>query len=449
MATDHVFTLPLVSDGALKSFVRHAFGVVIPSVQVVEGHATPWQAFSDAYFARYPVSVWEASRGFGGKSYLLSLLSLTEGLTLKADVKILGGSGAQSKYVQDYISSEFYEKPHAPKQLWRGAPMATVSKFVWGNRIQALMASTKSTRGPHAPRLRCDEIDEMPLHVLDAAMGQTMAVVEEGKILIPAQTVLSSTHHYPDGTMTEVLRRADQFGWPVYKWSYAETSHQPGGWLLPSEVERKRGEITEAMWQVEYELQQPSAEGRAIMPQAIEQMFRPELGRFEGRIGEYIEIEPPKDEARYATGADWAKQRDFTVIYTLRIDERPFKLVAFERRQREEWPYMVHRFDSRVIRYKSRAKHDATGLGSVIDDYKISRSRGINLVGFTRKALFSNYIAAIEAGGIIAPEIEFLRKEHEYAAVKDLYGGGHPPDSIVAGALAYDASISHSSGFAT
>ena len=29
-------------------------------------------------------------------------------------------------------------------------------------------------------------------------------------------------------------------------------------------------------------------------------------------------------------------------------------------------------------------------------------------------------------------------REHRNCSVEDLYGSGHPPDSVVAGALAYD-----------
>jgi len=38
-----------------------------------------------------------------------------------------------------------------------------------------------------------------------------------------AQTVASSTHHNAVGTMTEILKRAAEKGWPVYKWCYRET----------------------------------------------------------------------------------------------------------------------------------------------------------------------------------------------------------------------------------
>jgi len=431
--------MPLRNERELREFVRTAFGAKIPDKIVVPGHSTPWRAFADAYFARSRVSVWKASRGFGGKSYLLALLGLTEALTLKADVKILGGSGAQSKNVQDYISDEFYKFERAPKGLWQGEPLTTISRFVHGNTIAALMASSKSIRGPHPQRLRCDEVDEMALPLFDAALGQPMSRVENGQVIVPAQTVASSTHHYPDGTMTEIVKRANEKGWPVYEWGWQETSAQ-GGWLLHSEVEAKRTEVPASMWVVEYDLQEPVAEGRAIITDYVNKMFDKRLGTYKGAVGEYVEIEAPVKGARYVTGADWAKEQDYTCIVTFRIDEHPFKLVAFERRQREPWPRMVGRYDKRVRRYRGKALHDETGLGSVIQDYKQSRGGGVILNGSRRRNIFTNYVAAIEDGAFIAPDIEWMKNEHKYCDVGDLYGSGHPPDSIVAGALAYNAS---------
>lgn len=439
-ATEYVWKLPLRTEEALRDFVQVAFGACIPDDVIVPGHSTPWQAFADAYFARNSVVVWKASRGLGGKSYLLAILGLTEALTLKADVKILGGSGAQSKNVQDYISNDLYTAPHCPRWLWNGQPLATISRFVDGNSIQALMASSKSARGPHPQRLRLDEVDEMSMALFDAAMGQPMAKVEGRRVVIPAQTVCSSTHHYPDRTMTAVMARARDKGWPIHEWSYHETSCD-AGWLLPEQVEEKRNDTSAAMWEVEYDLQEPVAEGRAIITEWVDSTFDSHLGDFKGNVGEYIEIEEPQRGARYATGADWAKEQDYTVIVTWRTDVRPYKLVAFERRQREPYPRMVGRFDKRVRRYRGKALHDATGLGTVIDDYKRSKSGGVKMVGSRRKALFSNYIAALEDGAFIAPDIEWMRNEHKYVEVNDLYGSGHPPDSVVAAALAYDATL--------
>jgi hypothetical protein len=411
------------TDDELKKYLLKTFGVVLPDTKVCPDHSTPFRAFADAYFARSTVSVWKASRGFGGKSYLLSLLGHCEADTLSADVTILGGSGEQSSRVLEYLQS------------WAGDEQNTMrrTKYASGGRVTALMASTKSARGPHPQRMRLDEVDEIELTILDAAMGQPM--IGRG---IQKQTVMSSTHQYADGTMTEVLKRAAEKGWPVYEWCWKETSALDG-WLTAAEIESKRGEVTNAMWAAEYDLQEPSPEGRAILPEKVDACFKKELGEFEGRLGEPVEIEAPIKGAKYATGADWAKSKDFTVIDTLRIDVRPFRRVAWLRLGRMPYPLMIEKFNQRVERFPGPAAHDATGLGDVVDDYQTTDAEGVKLVGRVRTDVFSQYITAIEGDVIRSPKIKYCEGEHRFATNDDLYGGGHPPDSFVAGAMAYRA----------
>ena len=59
--------------------------------------------------------------------------------------------------------------------------------------------------------------------------------------------------------------------------------------------------------------------------------------------------------------------------------------------------------------------------------------------GQERVRLFSDYIAAIERGDIIAPLSEPWYRAHRYVTNDDLYGSGHPPDEFIACALAYRA----------
>ena len=94
---------------------------------------------------------------------------------------------------------------------------------------------------------------------------------------VQAQTVISSTHQHPDGTMTAVLQRAAARDWPVYEWCYRETL-EPHGWLTQAQVDRKRAEVPEQTWLSEYDLQEPSAEGRAIDSKAVDWMFDPQRG---------------------------------------------------------------------------------------------------------------------------------------------------------------------------
>jgi hypothetical protein len=80
--------------------------------------------------------------------------------------------------------------------------------------------------------------------------------------------------------------------------------------------------------------------------------------------------------------------------------------------------------------------HDGTGLGDVVDDLLTTEATGLKLVGRARSDLLSDYVKAIENGELEAPRIEHPYGEHKYATLQDLYGSGHLPDSICAGALA-------------
>lgn len=443
MAIKHNFHLPITTEKTLREFVRLAWGVSIPNVQVCPNHSTPWRAFCDAYFARSPVTVWHGSRGFAGKSFLLATLGVTEASTLGADVNVLGGSGEQSRRVLDHMQNR-WAHDGSPSYLLAGEAR-TETRLNNGATIEALMASQASVRGPHPQRLRLDEIDEMDITILDAAMGQPMESKERPGV--KAQTVMSSTRQYADGTMAKILQRAAEKGWPVHEWCWRE-SLEPHGWLTQEQVDQKRNEITAAMWETEYDLQEPSPESRAIQPAAVEDLFDKSLGIFEGAPHEYIETESPQAGISYATGADWARSKDWTIITTIRADIRPFCVMAWERTGRLDWPVMITRYTDRRKRYPGTGLHDGTGLGDVVTSY--AGEPGFIMSGQARADLLSEYIAAIERREIKYPFIRWCYNEHKYASREDVYAGGsvhHLPDSISAGALAWHAATKPGSGW--
>jgi hypothetical protein len=686
-------------------------GIRISRHRVCPHHTSPFTAFADAYFARTSMAIWKASRGFGGKTLLLALLGHMEAITLGAEITILGGSGQQSERVHK-AQEQFWTYPKSPLGLLAREPTLYETILKNGGHTTALMASTRSARGPHPQRLRLDEIDEMDLLVLDASLGQTMSA--RG---ITAQTVMSSTHQYPDGTMTEMYRRAAEHNWKTYEWCvawdtqvdtprgprricdlragdvittfdqdtqtfvqkrinaawsngtkqtlrvvtsdgtvectkehrlltdrgwrearyltkgtrllavpkktvltnqdrslphllqatqgthsnlprvwgaqgnqsledlsevlqsqvwsvraaeqqctddgardrtictqavftrgegrgtphdtrnrlrdeprgrqvrmrllptklpchrrgvrrhaqagtcidprqgtgagnlggrvrplyhpvrpryayvvevtpgrtvdvwdvsvpgthtfvanglvvhncYRENLHtpsNPNGFIDPQEIDRKRSEITMAMWDAEYEGQEPSPESRAIVTQAVEDMFDQQLGTAPGNLNEEYIFEQPLRTAEYVTGADWAKDRDYTIIVTLRVDCTPARVVAYSRDGRKPWPQMVERFNQRVEMYPGKAAHDATGLGDVVDDLLTVDAEGLQLRGRVRSDMLSEYVKAIESHDIRSPRIEFMYAEHKYATLNDLYGTGHLPDNLCAGAMA-------------
>jgi hypothetical protein len=361
---------------------------------------------------------------------------------LGAEVRILGGSADQSENVVRYTDAWSARQQVADIMLERpggsgGGVTRSRVRLRSGGMVDALAASTRAVRGPHPSRLRIDEADELDIRILDAALGQTMA-----RPGVAAHTIISSTHHYADGTVTEILARAKDMGWPVYSWCYRctmRTADNPTGWLDPAEVERKRGEVPAAMWASEYDLQEPQPQSRAFMPAAVEAMFDPALGVYRGAPREYVEIEAPVDGGRYSTGADWAREHDWTVIATLRYDVRPARLVAYERMHRMPWPAMVARYDERVRRYGGIARHDATGIGNVVRDLLTVQAIGVVLAGRVRSDLLTAYMVGVEGGGIVAPRIDHIYGEHKFAGVDDLFGSGHLPDSVCAMALAWMA----------
>lgn len=446
--------------------VKRYAGIEIPREKVCPNHVAPFTAFADAYFARYPLSIWIASREFGGKSVTLAALGYIEGITLGASVNLLGGSGEQATRVHEYmkgeepnLSDKFWGWSGAPTELLITDPTKKETKLSNLGRVRVLMASATSIRGPHPNRLRVDEIDEMNFDLLKSALGQPHA--SRG---ILDQTVLSSTHHNPTGTMTEILKMASENNLPVYRWCYKESAR---GWLTHDQIERKKTYVVGKTWEVEYELDTPTGTGNAIMPDKVDEMFSTGLGEFLGGLGEYIEIESPAavckscghdsavrdfrrrgqwhcpncgsdqiKKARYSNGADWAKERDFTDIVTLRFDVNPIRLVAYERQGRKPWPAMIGRFNTRCNRFKGNNVHDETGIGGVIADYLKVSSRGFQMIGTQRKRLISDYILEIEGGEHVAPRIENVYNEHRQVTPNELYGSGHLPDSICAYALA-------------
>lgn len=426
------------NDEELAEAILKYAGIVIPNKKVCPNHVAPFTAFADAYFARHSIAVWKASRGFGGKSVMLATLGYMQAIMFGVGVNLLGGSGQQSANVHRYMNGNepslpntFWKCPAAPRYLLKGDPTQRETKLENNGRISVLMASQTSVRGGHPAKLLLDEADEMELAIFDAAMGQTMPVND-----VPASTVISSTHQYPDGTMTEILKRAREKNWAVYEFCWRENQ---GFWLSADTVAQKRNEVTEAMWKTEYDLQEPSGAGRAIMLGMCDIMFDKSLGSYRGDINEYIEIEPPMPGATYATGADWAKEKDWCIFVTWRTDVTPFRLVAFMRTARKPWPEMVSDFDTQNARYGNNAAHDATGIGNVVQDYTETGPVPVELKGATRRTVLNNYISAIEAKTLIAPYIEYMYNEHRYCTLNDLYGTGHLPDTFCAGALAYYA----------
>ena len=428
------------TDDELADFVTSRFGIAIPRIKVCPDHDAPFDAFAAAFFARARVVIIHASRLFGGKTTLLAALASCEAAALGADVTLLGGSGAQSSRVHKAMTT-MWRWPGAPRDLLCSEPGARLTRFSAGNEIEALLASQRSVHGPHPNRLRLDECDDMSWEIYEAASGQ---VVSRGGV--PGQTTIASTRYRARGTMDRVLGLAATSGTRVYRWCWRETM-QPHGWMEPGEVAFKRLEMGEDRWRIEVEHGNPNPADQPF-GSSVATLFDRARGKYNGAIGELVVIEPYAAAGQYAHGFDWGRKKHFSAGATWRVDTRPFRLVAAQVRHKEEWPAMIAGYNAQIGMYgggraiasgRSHVCHDAGGVGDVVRSYLSVPVEDVFMVGQTRVDLFVEYLAAAQRKEIVGPYLTQWASEHAATSRNDLEGDGHPPDTVVAQAMAYRA----------
>jgi hypothetical protein len=437
---------PPETEDELWHVVKALWGIELPRQQVCDGHVAPFTAFAHAYFSTYPNwALWYGSRGTG-KSYMLALLGLTKAALLEINVTLLGGSMAQSQNVQEHVENLLLH-PGAP--TWAVASqIQTELTFSGGNWIRPLPASQKTVRGPHPQMTLLDEIDEMDIKVYEAAMGQAMAKPNARGIVVPEMVVASSTWQNPEGTFSEIKRRAEANGLPVFTWCWREvlrTEENPSGWMDPAFIERKRQSVPAEMFRVEYDLGEPAGGSRAFDLMKLEAAFQhldPVDERHGGSDDEWV-FEQPEVNGIYAAGADWAKEKDWTVIVICRTDVNPRRVVYMRRVARRPWPEMIDMFNQVSLRYQAVSAHDATGLGNVVHDLVDERTMKVVMSGRDRTRLLNEYITAVEQGMYVLPRNTPAYGAHKGTTVEMVYSmgmkAGHLPDEVAAYAIMHRA----------
>ena len=431
---------PPRNDDELYALTKALWGVTIPRHKICHDHQSPFEAYSNAFFARDPSLLIHGSRGLSGKSVLMATLGQTNAAIWGADCNILGGSLAQSNNVLESMQRN-WDYPDSPAYMLV-ADQKTEQRLSNHAKIRPLTASQKTVRGPHPARLLLDEIDEMDLPILDAALGQPMPQKNWLGITIPAQTTMASTWQYPDGTFTEIKRRFDEESLPVFTWCFRDTANPIDGWLTQETIDQKKREVPKEMWRVEYELGEPSIGNRAIDTEAVERMFDvgapyPLKNTKEHQEYRILEYDIVRD---YAVAADWAKEQDWTVITVWDITDLPMRLAYYVRLKRRPYPVMVGMFNTLQQRYHAEGIHDATGLGGVVADLIEGRARNFLMTGRQRDDMLTEFINAVEDDRVRASRIDTFYSACKYVSVDDLYNRGkdfHLPDEVCSAALAY------------
>lgn len=439
--------------------IKALWGIEMPRAQVCPNHTSPFEALAHAYFADDPgFAIWYASRG-SGKSLALAVLGATKNAVLDADVTILGGSMTQSQNVATHIKDLYEKGPNAPVHALKGGSIekgitATQLTLATGRRIRPIPASQTTVRGPHPPLQLLDEVDEMDESIYNASLGQAMEQRNVHGHLIGEYIVASSTWQNPIGTFTNVIDKARKEGTPIFTWCWRELikgPDNPHGWMSRDFIERKRKAVSAEMWRTEYELNEPSGSSRAFDLEAIERYFevypaalREEHARDESDdewTWEDVEV-----QGEYAVGADWAKEKDKTVIVVVRVDVYPRRIVYLRRMNRRTYPVMINAFETARKRYNDApGRHDGTGLGNVVHDFLQhdgSEASKEIMVGRSRSQMFTAYITDFENGGYRLPRnVEMFYRAHRGATVADVFAphkwNSHTPDDLVAMAIAH------------
>ena len=441
--------------------IKALFGIELPRQSVCEGHTSPFEAVAHAYFGEEPnFAVWYASRG-SGKSLALAVLGLIKSMVLDVDVTILGGSMTQSLNVRAHMAKLMSHK-NAPSYAVKKST-ATVVQLHTGREIKPLPASQTTVRGPHPPLQLLDEVDEMDKAIYDASLGQAMEQENIHHDTIDEYIVASSTWQNPEGTFTSVIESARDRGQPVFTWCWRELLAENGGWMSRRFIENKRNTVSAQMWATEYDLNEPSASGRAFDLDKVAAYFI----HYPATVGEKHEgngdydvwtWEEPDVRGRYAVGADWAKEKDKTVIAVLRYDCHPRKLVKLIRINRRPWDYMIGLYNTEQKRYHATGSHDGTGVGNVVNDFLTNEDQSSKfvMIGRPRTQLLLDYITSFEHGNYRLPHLvdretgektsvmeDVLYRAHRAVTVADVYAPGkwntHLPDEIAAMALAHRA----------
>lgn len=225
----HAPLSPPQNPGELAAFVREVMGVQVAARALVEGNdgalAYLVHSFFEGRFVpgvdgawidlgvdgpRVPGDcvVW-ANRG-GGKTFLGAVATALDMLFKKGiEVRILGGSAAQSRRMHEHLRRLFDDERLAPELDGRSTD--TRVRLRNGSRVEILSHSERSVRGVRVQKLRCDEVD-----LFDPALWAAAQLVTRSTSPIHGPwgaevrgvVEVLSTMHVPMGLMWGIVKES-------------------------------------------------------------------------------------------------------------------------------------------------------------------------------------------------------------------------------------------------
>ena len=204
----------------LWNYVKVFLGIEVPAERMCPEHDAPldylWHAYNtDFVSSRNGDCIVWANRS-GGKTELAAISTLLDCVFKPGcDVRILGGSLEQSGRMYEYLT----DFTHRGFEGFLNGPVRKERcEFVNGSTVQVLPQSSRSVRGSHIHKLRCDEVELFDEQVFAGAKFITQSTGS-----LTAAMEMISTMHRPYGLMQRLINQAGRNRTPVFKWCIWET----------------------------------------------------------------------------------------------------------------------------------------------------------------------------------------------------------------------------------
>jgi hypothetical protein len=200
----------------LRDWIESFIGPRLADVAVCRGHHSPLDIMAFIYFEKPSSIVVLGPRG-GGKSMCSAIAAHMECRFAPRGhyaTRIMGGSEQQARQIYDAINELIYmgRGLHGSDRDTIDDLLSRKATYRNGSNIAILTASSKSSRGPHVPKLCLDEIDEIRRDIFNSAVGMAQEDVRRGN---PTQIVMTSTWHRENGLMGEKIEAARGGAFPI------------------------------------------------------------------------------------------------------------------------------------------------------------------------------------------------------------------------------------------
>lgn len=252
----------------LAVYIATVLNVKLSYYKHCDNHKSQIDIVWDIYSESEDFMIVHGMRG-GGKTFVVAISSFLESVFKPGcGISVLGGSLEQSLRCVAYLNDMWKISKIPTNLLVNNSTSGRGFKMTTGSWVTALAASSKSTRGPHPAKLRIDEADELDRIIYEASLGQPKA-----KGNIKDNIVVSSTLHKPFGLMSEIIDEREKIGAKLYQFCVEEV-RKPLGFYSSEELDRKKRQLTKAMWEAEYLLKRPKIGDSIFDFESVERSYR-------------------------------------------------------------------------------------------------------------------------------------------------------------------------------